>query len=74
MENAFNQFKVADQTWPMVSDHSFLTINDVKMASLLLLKVYVSANFIFKYHLLNKDFSLWGEILIEFGFIQEQLQ
>ena len=49
MENAFNQFKVADQTWPMVSDHSFLTINDVTMASLLLLNVYVSANFIFKY-------------------------
>ena len=46
MENAF---KVADQTWPMVPHHSFLTINDVMMASLLLLKVYVSANFIFKY-------------------------
>ena len=42
------------------------------MASLLLLKVYVSANLIFKY--LNKDFSLGGEILIEFGFIQQQLQ
>ena len=51
MKNAFNQFKVADQTWPMVPDHSFLTINDrdVMMASLLFLKVNVSANFIFKY-------------------------
>ena len=62
MENAFNQFKVADQTWPMVSDHSSSTINDVMMTSLLLLNVYVSANFIFKYPPKLGSFALRGNI------------